>query len=120
MVPVWEVLHALATTMSTQLIHHLTRPSHVVFTCQAFVDEGADIVFVDALQSKEEMQRFCKVAPGVAHMANMLEGGGKTPICSLPELEDMGYKIVAYPLSMLGVSVRAEVTFPVCPWFAKF
>ena len=42
-------------------------------------------------------------------MANMLEGGGATPICSLQELEDMGYKIVAYPLSMLGVSVRGTM-----------
>ena len=40
-------------------------------------------------------------------MANMLEGGGATPICSPAELEDMGYKIVAYPLSLLAVSVRA-------------
>lgn len=40
-------------------------------------------------------------------MANMLEGGGKTPILSPKELERLGFKLVAYPLSLLGVSVRA-------------
>lgn len=37
----------------------------------------------------------------------MLEGGGKTPILSPLELEDIGFKIVAYPLSLVGVSIRA-------------
>jgi hypothetical protein len=39
--------------------------------------------------------------------ANMLEGGGKTPILSPVELEEIGYKIIAYPLSLIGVSMRA-------------
>lgn len=37
----------------------------------------------------------------------MLEGGGKTPILNPLELEDVGYKIVAYPLSLIGVSIQA-------------
>lgn len=39
-------------------------------------------------------------------MANMLEGGGKTPILSPAQLQEMGFKLVAYPLSLLAVSVR--------------
>lgn len=39
--------------------------------------------------------------------ANMLEGGGKTPILSPLELEDIGFKIIVYPLSLVGVSIRA-------------
>ena len=73
----------------------------------AFADEGADALFIDALRSKEEMRAFCKIAPGVPKMANMLEGGGSTPICSPEELQDMGFSIVAYPLSLLAVSVKA-------------
>jgi len=49
--------------------------------------------------------------------ANMLEGGGKTPILNPMELEEIGFKIVAYPLSLIGVSIRAmQVTrllFPI-------
>jgi len=37
----------------------------------------------------------------------MLEGGGKTPILNPLELEDLGYKLVAYPLSLIGVSIQA-------------
>jgi 2-methylisocitrate lyase-like PEP mutase family enzyme len=74
---------------------------------QAFADAGADALFIDALRSREEMEAFCKVAPGVPKMANMLEGGGSTPICTPKELEDMGFKVVAYPLSLLACTVRA-------------
>lgn len=40
-------------------------------------------------------------------LANMLEGGGKTPLVPPEQLEPMGFKLVAYPLSLLGVSIRA-------------
>jgi 2-methylisocitrate lyase-like PEP mutase family enzyme len=40
-------------------------------------------------------------------MASMLEGGGKTPMLTPTQLESMGFKLVAYPLSLLAVSVRA-------------
>lgn len=42
----------------------------------------------------------------------MLEGGGKTPILNPVELEQLGFRIVIYPLSLIGVSIRAmEVLF---------
>ena len=37
----------------------------------------------------------------------MLEGGGKTPMLNPMELEDLGFKLVAYPLSLMGVSIQA-------------
>ncbi|KAG8082595.1 hypothetical protein GUJ93_ZPchr0014g46938 [Zizania palustris] len=58
-------------------------------------------------RKEKEMKAFCTVSPGVPKMANMLEGGGKTPILSPAELEETGYKLIAYPLSLIGVSVRA-------------
>ncbi|XP_028759775.1 uncharacterized protein LOC114718580 isoform X2 [Neltuma alba] len=74
---------------------------------RAFADAGADVLFIDALASKEEMKAFSEVSPLIPKMANMLEGGGKTPILDPQELEDIGYKLVAYPLSLIGVSIRA-------------
>ncbi|XP_027349504.1 uncharacterized protein LOC113861091 isoform X3 [Abrus precatorius] len=74
---------------------------------RAFADAGADVLFIDALASKEEMRAFCQVSPLIPKMANMLEGGGKTPILNPLELEEIGFKIVAYPLSLIGVSIRA-------------
>ncbi|GLT90589.1 hypothetical protein SLE2022_085140 [Rubroshorea leprosula] len=74
---------------------------------RAFADAGADVLFIDALASKEEMKAFCEVSPLVPKLANMLEGGGKTPILTPFELDDIGYKLVVYPLSLMGVSIRA-------------
>ncbi|EPS68341.1 hypothetical protein M569_06430, partial [Genlisea aurea] len=78
-----------------------------LWRANALSDAGADVVFIDALASKEEMKTFCKVSPSIPKMANMLEGGGKTPLLSPMELAEVGYKLVAYPLSLLGVSIRA-------------
>ncbi|XP_050214206.1 uncharacterized protein LOC126665432 isoform X2 [Mercurialis annua] len=74
---------------------------------RAFADAGADVLFIDALASREEMKAFCEIAPQVPKMGNMLEGGGKTPILNPLELEEVGYKLVAYPLSLIGVSIQA-------------
>ena len=78
---------------------------------ERFADIGADILFIDALESAEELRRFANelrgVAGGVPKMASMLEGGGKTPLLTQRELARMNFKLVAYPLSLLGVSVRA-------------
>lgn len=74
---------------------------------QAFADAGADVLFIDALASIEEMKAFCAVSPKVPKMANMLEGGGKTPILSPAELQEIGFSLVVYPLSLIGVSMLA-------------
>ncbi|KAF5942049.1 hypothetical protein HYC85_019691 [Camellia sinensis] len=78
-----------------------------IWRSRALADAGADVLFIDALASKEEMKAFCDVYPLIPKMANMLEGGGKTPILNPIELEDLGYKLVVYPLSLIGVSIRA-------------
>jgi 2-methylisocitrate lyase-like PEP mutase family enzyme len=75
----------------------------------AFGDLGVDMVFVDALETEEEMKIVCDTAKsyGVKVLANMLEGG-KTPTnFTLKELEEIGFKLASYPLSLLGVSINA-------------
>ena len=37
----------------------------------------------------------------------MLEGGGKTPILEPSELEEIGFNVVVYSLSLIGVSIQA-------------
>ncbi|XP_027928777.1 uncharacterized protein LOC114185315 isoform X2 [Vigna unguiculata] len=75
--------------------------------CNAFAEAGADVLFIDALASVEEMKALCQVSPHVPKLANMLEGGGKTPILSPKELEEVGFKLAVYPLSLVGVCIRA-------------
>lgn len=77
---------------------------------EMFAEIGADILFIDALESEEEMLKFTSLrgtASGVPKMASLLEGGGMTPMVPLQRLQFMGFKLVAYPLSLLAVSVQA-------------
>lgn len=67
----------------------------------------------DRALADEEMLAFCRLggaASSVPKMANMLEGGGKTPIRTAGQLEDMGFGLVAYPLTVFGAAVRAMET----------
>ena len=72
---------------------------------QAFADLGADIVFVEAPRSEAEMQRVCETirAP---QLANLVEGGD-TPVLLPAKLEALGYRIAAYPLTLLSSAARA-------------
>ncbi|MES9955456.1 MAG: isocitrate lyase/PEP mutase family protein [Sedimenticola sp.] len=76
-----------------------------MWRCQAFADLGADIVFLEAPRSREEMERFCHEIPG-HKMANMVEQGD-TPILPPQELEAVGYKIAAYPLTLISSAAAA-------------
>jgi 2-methylisocitrate lyase-like PEP mutase family enzyme len=73
--------------------------------CNAFVEQGADITFLEAPRSEEEMQIYCREVPG-PKMANLVEHG-KTPILPPAQLERMGFKIAVYALTLLNVSIRA-------------
>ncbi|MEW6593660.1 MAG: isocitrate lyase/PEP mutase family protein [Thermodesulfobacteriota bacterium] len=72
---------------------------------KAFAEAGADITFVEAPQSVEELARIGREAPAPT-MANMLEHG-QTPILPPRDLEAMGFKIAAYPLTLLSAAVEA-------------
>jgi 2-methylisocitrate lyase-like PEP mutase family enzyme len=72
---------------------------------RAFADLGADIMFLEAPQDESEMRRFCAEIPG-PKMANMLEDGD-TPILPPAQLDALGYKIAAYPLTLLSTAVYA-------------
>ncbi|KAL1191150.1 Carboxyvinyl-carboxyphosphonate phosphorylmutase [Cardamine amara subsp. amara] len=74
---------------------------------RGFTDAGADVLSIDSLVSREEMKSFCNVYPLVPKLANMLESGGKIPILNPLELEEIGYKLVAYPISLIGISIQA-------------
>ena len=66
---------------------------------------GADVVFLEAPTTVEEL----KVAAGsfaVPTMANLIEGG-KTPFLSASELEALGFRIAAYPHSLILTCIRS-------------
>lgn len=73
---------------------------------QRYHDAGADIIFIEAPQSVEELKFIATHLPNIPLFANIIEGG-KTPCLSVRELEELGYKLVAFALSGLFASVSA-------------
>ena len=71
---------------------------------QTFAEIGADITFLEAPTDGEEMLRYCTEVPG-HKMANMVEGGA-TPFLAPTELEEIGYKVVIYPVSLMLAGIQ--------------
>lgn len=70
---------------------------------ERYLEAGADILFVEAVRSDDQMQIVNKrFAARVPLLANMVEGG-KTPVKSAEELQALGYSIAIFP----GGTVRA-------------
>jgi 2-methylisocitrate lyase-like PEP mutase family enzyme len=64
---------------------------------ERYVAAGADVLFIEALRSTEQMRQAIKRFEGRAPLlANMVEGG-KTPVLSAAELEALGYSIAIFP-----------------------
>lgn len=66
---------------------------------------GADIAFIEAPQSLAELETIPKRVPHPLFV-NMLTGGA-TPILSVTDLEQLGYKVVVCPIESLMVCARA-------------
>lgn len=76
---------------------------------RAYFAAGADVVFIEAPQSIEDLRAIASALPDVPLFANMIEGG-KTPLLSKKELQELGFKIVVYPLSGLFSATKAMMT----------
>ena len=70
-----------------------------------YIAAGADMAFIEAPRSKEEMRRIAAEIP-VPLMANMVPGG-RTPILPARELEALGFACVAYPTALICAMARA-------------
>jgi methylisocitrate lyase len=70
-----------------------------------YLDAGADWIFPEALETREEFERFSDEvdAPLVANMTEF----GKSPLLSLDELADLGFAAVLYPVTLLRVAMKA-------------
>ena len=71
----------------------------------AFKEAGADAVFIEAPETKEEMQEIARNVPGPL-VANMIERG-VTPLMPPAELRALGFQLVVWPLAPLYASAKA-------------
>ena len=87
--------------------------SEAIDRAQAYQEAGADILFIEAPHSIDEM-KFIRKSFGedIPLLANMVEGG-KTPIKTANDLKSLGFNIVIFP----GGAVRAA-TFQLQQYYA--
>jgi methylisocitrate lyase len=72
-----------------------------------YVDAGAEAIFPEALNTRDMFEKFAKALPNVPLLANMTEFG-KTPFYTAKEFEEMGYKMVIWPVTSLRVANKAQ------------
>lgn len=71
---------------------------------KAYVEAGADVIFLEAPQSVEEVKTVAATLK-IPLLSNMVEKG-KTPLFSREELQEMGYSIVIYPVTALYAATK--------------
>jgi 2-methylisocitrate lyase-like PEP mutase family enzyme len=69
-------------------------------------EAGADVLFVEAPRTVEELERIGSELSEWPLLANMVEFG-KTPLMSAQELADLGFSLVIFPGSIGRASVKA-------------
>src|SRR5215472_1094868 len=74
---------------------------------EIYFKAGADGLFIEAPQSIDELTRIGRTFQGVPQLANMVEGGGRTPVLPPRELYRLGFAMVAYPTSLIFRVARA-------------
>jgi 2-methylisocitrate lyase-like PEP mutase family enzyme len=73
--------------------------------CRDFEAEGADIIFLEAPETEDEMRRFCGAMQKPC-MANLVPGG-KTPVLPPARLQELGYRLGLYPVMLLSSAIAA-------------
>ncbi|MCI1880654.1 MAG: oxaloacetate decarboxylase [Sporolactobacillus sp.] len=74
---------------------------------RAYRRAGADMVFIEAPQSKTELKQIAEAFPDVPLMANMIEQG-KTPLMTDDELQELGFRIAVHPTALAYAQTFAE------------
>ncbi len=77
-----------------------------VARAELYLRAGADAIFPEALTSAEMFREFAARMKGAKLLANMTEFG-RTPFFTAAEFEEMGYRMVIWPVTSLRVSAKA-------------
>jgi len=72
----------------------------------SYLEAGADVIFVEAPQTLDEIKQIPARLPSVPLLFNVVEGG-KTPVVTRTDLEVMGYRIVLYANYLLRTALKA-------------
>jgi len=76
---------------------------------QSYLSAGADAIFPEALQNEQEFRDFAREVKAPL-LANMTEFG-KSPLLSFSELEELGYRMVIFPMSAFRIAMKTTDEF---------
>ena len=76
---------------------------------RAYRNAGADVIFIEAPRSIEELQAIAQAFSDTPLLFNWAESG-KTPLLSLPEIQTLGFKLVIFPVSLLFAATHAMLS----------
>ncbi|MFJ8066161.1 oxaloacetate decarboxylase [Psychrobacillus sp. NPDC096426] len=74
----------------------------------AYKEAGAHAIFVEAPTEMEQLLRIPKEVPGIPHIINLVEGG-KTPLVSRREAQEMGFQIMLCANTALRGAIKGAV-----------
>jgi methylisocitrate lyase len=72
-----------------------------------YLEAGADAIFPEALTTRDMFVAFARRMRGTKLLANMTEFG-RTPFFTAAEFQEMGYRMVIWPVSSLRVAAKAQ------------
>jgi 2,3-dimethylmalate lyase len=70
-----------------------------------YQEAGADVLFVEAPESEEEVAAVAEAFPDTPLLFNWVEGG-KTPPVPFDRLKELGFRLIIFPISALLVATR--------------
>lgn len=73
---------------------------------RTYREAGADLLFIEAPQTEDEIAVVARSFPGVPLLFNWAEGG-KTPPMPLDRLKELGFRIIIFPISALLAATKA-------------
>lgn len=76
----------------------------------ACLDAGADVLFVEALENVDEIQRVATEFKGIPLLFNWVEGG-KTPPLTYDDIAELGFRMIITPIGALLAATRAMQDF---------
>ncbi len=77
---------------------------HAIERAHMYAEAGADVIFIEAPRTKEDMEKIPRLVPEKPHLINLAP---LTPNLGIDELKNMGFSIVLYPGVCLAAAIAA-------------
>jgi 2-methylisocitrate lyase-like PEP mutase family enzyme len=89
----------------TEMVQKLKAARDALHGAAAYVEAGADMVFVEAPTTEEQIAEIARRVPGWK-LINMFQGG-KTPLLPTRRLAELGYQLVIIPSDLQRAAIAA-------------